>query len=337
MPEMDGVQFVRHLVERKYAGALILLSGADEKVLQTAEKLARAHRLNVLGYLKKPFTARQLTEMIGQWKPRAAGGVPRVRAPYSPQAVRMAILQRELRNVYQPKVDVETGAVVAVETLVRWQHPADGLVFPDQFISVAEEHGLIDDLTRLVALQAFEQTRAWLERGVKLRVAVNVSMENLTSLDFPDFAAEAARAAGIRPEDAVLEVTEGRLMRDPRSAMDVLTRLRLKGFGLSIDDFGTGYSSLAQLRDLPFDELKVDRSFVHGAASNDAIRAIFEASRNLAKQLGLQMVAEGVEDASDWEFLRGSGCDMAQGYFIAKPMPGDQIADWIARWHARES
>jgi EAL domain-containing protein (putative c-di-GMP-specific phosphodiesterase class I)/ActR/RegA family two-component response regulator len=336
MPHMDGVQFVRHLVERRYAGSLILVSGADDKVLQTAVKLVRAHRLSILGYLKKPITAQEVEDLIARWKPGIAGGAGQLQPAYSADAVRAAITARELTNEYQPKVDIRTGKVVGVETLVRWQHPIDGLVFPDRFIGIAEENALIDDLTRVVLTVAFVQGRRWREQGIELRVAVNVSMDNLTSLDFPDFAAHTACVAGIDPEDVVLEVTEGRLMRDPRSAMDVLTRLRLKGFGLSIDDFGTGYSSLAQLRDLPFDELKVDRSFVHGAAADDAIRAIFEASQNLAHQLGLQMVAEGVEDRTDWEFLRSTRCDMAQGYFVARPMKGDAIPGWITGWDARQ-
>ena len=334
MPEMDGVEFVRRLAERKFTGALILISGEDERVLQTATKLVRAHNLGILGYLRKPIASDQLRAMIEGWNPAADLASRRVKQSYAASQVHEAIARGEFVNVYQPKVEIATGKVVGVETLVRWQHPVDGLVFPDRFVSVAEENGLIDDLTRVVLSAAFAQARRWKGRGLALRVAVNVSMDNLTSLDFPDFAAKAASEAGIEPRDAVLEVTEGRLMKDPLSPLDVLTRLRLKGFGLSIDDFGTGYSSLAQLRDLPFDELKVDRSFVHGAHSNDSVRAIFEASRSLARQLGLKMVAEGVEDRADWDFLCQTGCDMAQGYHVAKPMAAADIAGWIAGWEA---
>lgn len=334
MPEMDGVEFVRRLAERKFTGALILISGEDERVLQTATKLVRAHNLGILGYLRKPIASDRLRAMIEGWNPAADLASRRVKQSYAASQVHEAIARGEFVNVYQPKVEIATGKVVGVETLVRWQHPVDGLVFPDRFVSVAEENGLIDDLTRVVLSAAFAQARRWKGRGLALRVAVNVSMDNLTSLDFPDFAAKAASEAGIEPRDAVLEVTEGRLMKDPLSPLDVLTRLRLKGFGLSIDDFGTGYSSLAQLRDLPFDELKVDRSFVHGAHSNDSVRAIFEASRSLARQLGLKMVAEGVEDRADWDFLCQTGCDMAQGYHVAKPMAAADIAGWIAGWEA---
>jgi EAL domain-containing protein (putative c-di-GMP-specific phosphodiesterase class I) len=136
------------------------------------------------------------------------------------------------------------------------------------------------------------------------------------------------------PGDIVLEVTESRLMKNSSTSLEVLTRLRMKRFSLSIDDFGTGNSSLTQLRDIPFDELKVDQGFVHGAASNETLRAIYSASLSLAKQLGMKTVAEGVEDRVDWDFLRSTDCDLAQGYFIAKPMPPGEIPDWITAWEA---
>jgi len=162
-----------------------------------------------------------------------------------------------------------------------------------------------------------------------LSVAVNVSMANLTALDFPDFVSEQARLKGLPPASIVLEVTESQLMRDLRAPLEILTRLRLKRFRLSIDDFGTGHSSLAQLRDLPFDELKIDRSFVHGAHNNEILRAIFQASLGLAKQLGMATVAEGVEDSDDADFVRSTGCDLAQGYLIAKPMAASQVEAWV--------
>jgi EAL domain-containing protein (putative c-di-GMP-specific phosphodiesterase class I) len=179
------------------------------------------------------------------------------------------------------------------------------------------------------------QARLWQDAGLHLHVAVNVSMNNLGSLEFPDFVARAALNAGVQPASVVLEVTESRLMKNPLEALDILTRLRLKRIGLSIDDFGTGHSSLAQLRDIPFDELKIDRSFVHGAWRDSSLRAIFDASLGMAKQLGMKTVAEGVEDRDDWDFLRATGCDMAQGYFIARPMPADDLPAWIQAWEMR--
>jgi EAL domain-containing protein (putative c-di-GMP-specific phosphodiesterase class I) len=222
-----------------------------------------------------------------------------------------------------------------VEALVRWQHPKDDLVFPDQFITTAEEHGLIDELTRVVLTAALQQARIWQDAGLHLRVAVNVSMDNISSLEFPDFVARTAAKAGVPLTNLVLEVTESRLMKNPLAALDILTRLRLKHISLSIDDFGTGHSSLAQLRDIPFDELKVDRGFVHGAWRDSSLRAIFEANLGMAQQLGMKTVAEGVEDLEDWDFLCAAGCDLAQGYFIARPMPAEEIMGWLPTWESR--
>ncbi len=335
MPDMDGVEFVRHLVDRCYAGALILVSGEHERMLQSAESLVRAHGLTVLGRLQKPLSRDALSALLDRWAPHPIGKPSATIRVYGASEVRDAITHGQLLNHYQPKVLVANAQVVGVEALVRWRHPVDGMVFPDQFIGVAEEHGLINDLTDVVLRDALIQARRWRDDGLALRMSINVSMDNLASLDFPDFVAGQAAAAGVSPADVVLEVTESRLMKDLRTPLEVLARLRLKRFRLSIDDFGTGHSSLAQLRDFPFDEIKVDRGFVHGACEDETLRAIYEASLGLAKQLGMDIVAEGVEDLSDWDFLRRTGCGMAQGYFIAKPMPADALPGWIQAWAVR--
>ncbi|MHB8166823.1 MAG: EAL domain-containing response regulator [Sulfuricella sp.] len=335
MPEMDGVEFVRHLVEHHYSGALILVSGEDERVLQSVEKLVRAHKITGLGYLSKPVTPEWLAALIEKWVPPSQGAIRAEKKVYSAQELRAAIANGELINYYQPKVAVTTGEVIGVETLVRWRHPKDGMVFPDQFIGIAEQHGLIDELTRVVMTGALAQARIWQDAGLTLRVAVNLSMDNLTSLNFLDYVAEITAKAGVPPQEVVLEVTESRLMHDQRVPLEILTRLHLKRFRLSIDDFGTGNSSLTQLRDIPFDELKIDQSFVHGAWANDTQRAMFDASLGLAKQLGMEAVTEGVEDQADWDFVLQQGCDLAQGYFIAKPMSAEYLHTWLADWEAR--
>lgn len=335
MPVMDGVEFVRQLVRINYTGGLVLVSGEDERILQTAEKLSRAHRLNVLGALHKPVSVEQLQHVLANHASHATRVSRGVRKTYEPDELWHAITGGHLLNYYQPKVDIPSGAVRGVETLVRWRHPEDGLVFPDQFITMAEEHGLIDKLTQTVLTHALHQARVWRDAGLHLHVAVNVSMDNLSSLDFPDVVVQAAAQAGVPPQCLVLEVTESQLMKNPLASLDILTRLRLKRIGLSIDDFGTGHSSLAQLRDIPFDELKVDHGFVHGACRDPSLRAIFEASLGMAQQLRMKTVAEGVEDQDDWAFLRTTGCDIAQGYFIARPMPAETLTGWMADWEIR--
>ena len=332
MPEMDGLEFVRHLVERHYTGSLILISGEDERMQQAAEKLARAHKISVLGHMHKPASLEGLAELIEKWVAPSPNKIRAEKKIYGADEVRAAIANGELVNYYQPKVEVATGRVVGVKTLVRWRHPVDGMVFPDQFIGVAEAHGLIDDLTLAVLSGAFAQSNVWQDAGLVLQVAVNLSMDNLVSLGFLDEIIGIAAKADMSSQMVVLEVTESRLMEDLRTPLEILTRLRLKRFRLSIDDFGTGNSSLAQLRDLPFDELKIDMSFVHGAWNNDKLRSLFNSSLSLAKQLGMEVVAEGVEDQADWDFVRQSGCDVAQGYYIARPMPAADLPGWIEAW-----
>lgn len=333
MPGMDGIEFVRELVCHHYTGSVILVSGEDERVLQTTEQLVLAHRIAVLGHLNKPVSLAQLSAMVDKWMP----AVPPEAAcrEYEPADLRAAIDHGHLVNYYQPKVDVQSGTLVGVETLVRWRHPTDGLVYPDQFISLAEEHGLILDLTGVVLAEAMEQTRLWREQGLRLRVAVNLSMETFSSVTFANFVSDAVMRAGVAPQDVILEVTESRLLLDQRAPLEILTRLRLKRFRLSIDDFGTGHSSFWQLRDIPFDELKIDRSFVHGACRDRTALAMYHASLDLGKQLGMEVVAEGVEDRDDWDLVRRTRCDVAQGYFIARPMPAEDLPGWIAEWNER--
>jgi EAL domain-containing protein (putative c-di-GMP-specific phosphodiesterase class I)/AmiR/NasT family two-component response regulator len=334
MPQMDGVEFARHLVARDYAGRLVLVSGEDPRVLNMVENLMRANRIAVVGQLKKPFTRASLEEMMDKATRRAAPP-PVERRSYDAAALRAAIENGELVNFYQPKVSVASGALVGVETLVRWNHAQDGWIFPDQFIGVAEKHGLIDPLARTVLRGALAQSARWRAAGQSLTVAVNISVDNLASLDFADFVAQEAQQADVAPQDIVLEITESRLMLDRPTPLDVLARLRLKRFRLALDDFGTGHASLRQLHDIPFDELKIDRRFVNGASKNATARAIYDASVALGRQLGMTVVAEGVETRADWDLLRKSGCDMAQGYFIGRPMPADDLAEWMQEWRRR--
>ena len=335
MPEMDGIEFVRELVALEYTGSLILVSGVDERVLQTAERLVLAHRITMLGHLTKPFSPAQLAALVERWMPPRAPEQRPARKSYAADEVRAAIEAGQLVNHYQPKISVASGEVVGMETLVRWAHPQDGLVMPDQFVGTAEEHGLIDSLTHQVLAAALAQARSWRDSGLALRVAVNVSMDNLSSLAFPELVVGLATQAGIAPSGVTLEVTESRVMTDHRGPLEVLTRLRLKGFHLSIDDFGTGHSSMIQLRDMPFEQLKIDRGFVHRACSDRTLRAMYDTSLGLARQLGMEVVAEGVEDRSDWDLLRATQCDLAQGYFVAKPMAAERLPGWIAAWRRR--
>ena len=340
MPGMDGVEFIRRLVECRYRGSVVLVSGENTRILESVDRLLEVHRLRSLGHLQKPVQPEGLVTVMSQLRPNAGGDSPTGRWPkpvYAVQQLRAAMANGELVNYYQPKVSLTTYEVVGVESLVRWQSANGPLIFPDNFIPLAEEHGLIGEITHLVLALAMKQAKRWQQAGRSLSVAVNVSMIDLASLDFPDAAAALAESAGIEPGAITLEVTEGQVMRNLSTVLDVLSRLRLKRFRLAIDDFGTGHSSLAQLRDLPFDELKIDRGFVHNASTNPTLRAICSASLHMAQQLKMQVVAEGIEQRQDWELLRDFGCEVGQGYLVARPMPAPDVLSWMSAWDAQHS
>ncbi|MEX0965152.1 MAG: EAL domain-containing response regulator [Pseudohongiellaceae bacterium] len=336
MPKMDGLEFLQQLQEVQFSGALLLVSGEDERVLQSAETLASSYDLRVLGHLNKPVQQEQLQQYLkqlaAQKKKSSEGEKLHV---YKAERLQQAIATGELSNFYQPKVNLESGALVGVEALVRWEHPEDGIILPDNFIDLAEENELIDRIAQQVLSNALKDSKLWKDAGIDITIAVNISMYNLNTREFISYLENELLTSGVNPQDLILEVTESKLMRDYSLVLDMLTRLRLRRVNLSIDDFGTGHSSMTQLRDIPFNELKIDRGFVHCACDNATLHGIFDGSIQLAKNLGIKTVAEGVENEADWSFLGGSGCDIAQGYFIGKPMRAVELSEWKTDWAER--
>ena len=244
--------------------------------------------------------------------------------------LRRAIEADELVLHYQPKAELRTDRVCAVEALVRWQHPQRGMVPPDAFLPVAEQTGLIEPLTRWVLATALGQIGRWKDAFAGLTMAVNVSARNIGRPDFPDTVAAALAAAGVEPERLVLEITETALMADPEVAADVLARISATGVRVSVDDFGQGQTSLGYLSRLPLHELKIDKAFVTDLPDNSAHAAIVRSVVDLGHNLGLQVVAEGVETHEAVGILTATGCDVAQGYLLARPMPPGDLPDWLA-------
>ena len=334
MPGMDGIEFLRHLADRGFEGGVILSSGSDKRVIKTVESLVQAHKLRFLGTLQKPVEeAALLTALINftGLEPKANYGPIQ---ELSPEEIRAGLDAGQMETFFQPKVTVADRRVVGAECLVRWRHPERGLIQPAAFISVAEEHGLIDDLTMAVFHKAMGHLKEWTRLGHDLKVSVNVSMDNMDRLDLPEVFADIVRQAGVETGRVILEMTESRLMSNIVTSLEIITRLRLKGFDLSIDDFGTGYSSMEKLKQLPFTELKVDRSFVCGATRDSVSRAILESSVQMGHALGMSVVAEGAETQEDWDQLVAVGCDEVQGYFVARPMPAEDFIAWKTRWEA---
>jgi diguanylate cyclase (GGDEF)-like protein/PAS domain S-box-containing protein len=243
--------------------------------------------------------------------------------------LRRAISERELVLYYQPKAALESGVVTSVEALIRWMHPERGLVLPDSFIPLAQETSLIGPLTLYVIEEALRQSRAWREQGIELQVAVNLSTRNLLDRSFPRQVATLLERWDVKPDALELEVTESSMLANPTRAKAILSELSELGIRLSIDDFGTGYSSLAYLRQLPVDEIKIDRSFVMGMAVEAGDAVIVRSTVDLGRNLGLEVVAEGVETIEHWERLRELGCTIAQGYYLSRPVPADELCDWL--------
>jgi diguanylate cyclase (GGDEF)-like protein len=243
--------------------------------------------------------------------------------------LRRALAERQLEVHYQPKASLSNGEVDGVEALVRWQHPERGLIPPNDFIPLAEHTGLINRLAVYVLDAALRQCAEWQGIGLELAVAVNLSVRNIADPDLPDTVAGLLAEHGVDPSRLVLELTESTLMADPIQAKQVLARLHAMGVGLAIDDFGTGYSSLTYLSELPVTELKIDRSFIMSMATSDGDAFIVRATIDLGRNLGLRVVAEGVETESVWNRLAELGCDVGQGYYLSRPVPATELTRWL--------
>ncbi|WP_341705647.1 EAL domain-containing protein, partial [Ferrovibrio sp.] len=242
------------------------------------------------------------------------------------------IRRGQIEIMVQPKVFMRSGRPMGAEALARWRHPERGLLGAGQFVPLAENGAAAEPLFDATLGQALRVAASWREAGLELQMAVNLSTANLSRLDLPQRITAATAEAGLAPGAILLEVTESRLIHDVAAALEVLTRLRLKGFQLAIDDFGTGYSSLEQLQRIPFEEMKIDRQFTGHAAHDPAARAIVSSSIGLARKLGMVTVAEGIETRADWDCAAGLGCDIAQGFFIAPPLSPAALPGWLAGW-----
>ena len=243
--------------------------------------------------------------------------------------LRQALTRGELVLHYQPKLRLGTGDVVGVEALVRWLHPEQGLLPPGEFVPLAEQTGLIKPLTSFVLRQALEQLADWHRAGHELTIAVNVSERSLLDPEFPAEVAHVLRGTGVPADRLELEITEGTIMADPERAAGVLRRLDALGVSLSLDDFGTGYSSLSRLRELPIDEIKIDRSFAARIEANERDVAIMRSTIELGHNLGCSVVAEGLETAEALDCVAALGCDTGQGFHIARPLDAVSLTAWL--------
>lgn len=334
MPGMDGMSFIRKLGEANVCASLIVSSSLDRALLDSIETMSAAYGMRLLGTIEKPPTPERFAELIAlHWraKPKPERAKPSG-SIFTLDEVIAALNAEEFESFYHPKIELKTGRVKGAEALARWRHPHQGLILPYAFIGLLEDNGHISELTWIMLAQSARDCRNWREAGLDLNVSVNLSVKQLADPAIADAITWQVTNQGLDPRHMILEITESAAMTDVGRVLENLTRLRMKGFGLSIDDYGTGYSSMQQLTRIPFTELKIDQSFVQHAAHQESSRLILESSLDMARKLGIVSVGEGAETQEDWNLLRESGCDLAQGFFIARPMASAAFPAWVRDW-----
>lgn len=335
MPGMDGIELTCQLRERDLAENLIVVSARDPRLLEIIENMAcEDASIGLLGTLLKPVQLDSLTQLLSKANDRSSDCRPAAPPPAPAQAsleeLAQALERKEFLPWFQPKIAMQTGQLKGVEALARWQHPQRGLLSPAYFIDTLEGHPLMADFTLTLVQQVLQYMLHWQQAGLPpLSVSVNLSADNLSDRAFIDRLTALVMQSGVAPASLVWEVTETSVMRQLSQALTNMGRLRLMGFGLAMDDFGIGYSSMQQFARCPFTELKIDRAFVNGAAQWPNRLMVLKSALDLGQSLGVATVAEGVETVEDWKLLRDLGCDLAQGYLLAKPMPAEELVGWM--------
>jgi len=332
MPQMDGVQTLRHLAELEIKAAIVLVTGMDERTISAAEQYGRTRGLNVVAAIQKPFTPEELLDALLAAKAKSR--------PLDADELKKAMELNQLVAHYQPTIQRfadGTWDICAMEALLRWNHPERGLLTPDAFIEMGESHGLGTQITDFVIAQGVEQMCGWRARKLDLGLRINVSASLITDIDFPDRLSAVLAANQIDANSLTLEITEVGTLDQEADTLDILTRLRLKGVHLAIDDFGIGYSSLTQLVRMPFNEMKIDKSLVMRIPTANEARITVEALVGLAHKLKLSVCAEGVETQETLDFLDRIACDAAQGFLISPPVEGRKVPEIVRRWNNRSS
>jgi len=346
MPDKDGIEIMRELATRNISPNFILVSGFDERVLHSAKQLAESKHLNVVATLSKPLKAKEFISLLSntyaECREKHKQQIENTLSTKNTELItieelKLAIRKHQLIIHLQPLVCFNNKQLQSAEILIRWNHPTKGLILPDQFIPLAEQHKLMNLLTEEVlglAINAYHKLTA---NGISIKISINLSAQNITDLSMPEKLEALVKNNQIEPDSIILEVTESALMNEISESLDILNRLRMKGFSLSIDDFGTGFSSLVKLYQAPFSELKIDQHFIMHMATDPDAAAIVRICILLARELKMHTVAEGVETEDIWNQLKELGCDIAQGSFITEPMTTEDFIHWIKEWEIKHT
>jgi EAL domain-containing protein (putative c-di-GMP-specific phosphodiesterase class I) len=329
MPNGDGVQLIQGIAGLGIKTTVVILSGGDHRLLDVTNEIARQRGVKIGATLQKPVRFADLRQCLASLYTRST--------PFSADSLAAALEQKVPLLHYQPKIRLSDGAFIGVEALLRLRDGGDRPVPPDFALSIAEQADMMSALNTRVFEAAVQQRRAWREMGMELDMAINLSASGSFDPELPARLVTLCEVEDVPPSAIVVEMTETALDTDNLVAMETMVRLRLMGFRLSIDDFGTGHSSLVRLRRLPFSELKIDRSFAAALDRGGENAVIVRSLAQLARNLDLQTVIEGVEDEAALRFATEVGCDEAQGYHIAKPMPPEEIKSFAQTWHWRRA
>lgn len=332
MPDQDGLDLMRRLSAQGYRGDVMIASGHDEPLLAAAARAASDHGFSALATARKPLTVAQLDALLERTPCPAA--TRSAEPALSAAEVADALFQDRLVVHYQPIVHTVSKALWGVESLARLRDGAGALIAPARFVDVIDRHGLAGALLERLVDTVCDDAVRWRAAGLDPVITLNLSASNLDDLELPQRLDERFRLAGILPSHVVLELTEGGVVGRFARRSEVLTRLRLHGFGLALDDFGTGFSSMERLRDIPFTELKIDRGFVASVDKDPTKRKILDHSVTLARALGLRTIAEGVERFAELGAIGSAGCTLAQGYLFSRPLSLIDLVAWEAeaRW-----
>ena len=328
LPQSDGVQLLRTVGDIGCSAKVLLISGMDKRVMSATRELGMSRGVAMLGLLPKPLLIEDLEAKLSEayLKERRA----------TADDLREGLARGEVRPYFQPKAyltEDHEWQILGAEALARWEHPQLGLVMPDQFIPLAESAGLMTTLSATMLAETLQQIRHWLDGGLDLRCAVNIPPSMVIDLSFPDQVALQLSELGLDGRHLILEITEAAAIEQPTLTMDILTRLRVKRIGLALDDFGTGFSSLTQLYQMPFDELKIDKSLVMNIPNSREANTMVGSLIDLAHNLGLSVCAEGVESRAALDLLATLGCDACQGFYISRPVPATDIEPLVRRWN----
>jgi len=330
MPIMDGVELSRKIAKEKLAQSVIILSSKDPSLISSIGTMAESDGLNVLGTFKKPMQVKDLENSLNRLTSHSnSNETHKIYNRLEVDDLINGIKEQQITLFYQPKLTCKGLLLKGVEALARWNHPKLGFVSPVEFITAAEEFGVISELTHYLFDIALKQKVQWRDHGVNFHLAFNLSPLSLADNDLADKISSQVELHQIESKEIVLEVTENAICGEISTAIETLAKLRLKGFKLAIDDYGTGFANAQQLSRVPATELKLDRILVDNVATRPQQLAILKSTVNLAKDLGLNTVAEGVENFDDFKLLFELNVDLVQGYYFAKPMDAKTLVHWL--------